>query len=422
MKFDDKLLKMMQVDITAGNIPMLLGEPGIGKSSYVLSLAEMNHTKCFVLACNQLADKADLTGARLVPVYGPVLDDNGNPTGEQQIVDYEQIFYPHAIIRRAIQYAKENPREYPILFMDELNRTTPDVTSECLSIPTLRAIGNAELPKNLRIVTAGNDKGNVTSLDEASISRFVLYHVEPDLPTFLAVNPNLNPFVKNVLQQHPEVLFCKTIRFVASQSDDPNGNGNDDDEVDINEIIDEGDEMNQITTPRTLTSISNWLNGFSNQDLLTFATEIHVIDGEEVSLLEEALNGHTGKTNFTKLLVAEIVNNVNTINNSINTVNVPKPMVYDQMKQCADITALNQFISTMTDNDKSGSLVYALYEKEDNTKIIQALAPTIMVMNPADTKTLSKLSCNDLLDEGNKHVLMQSGTTIASTLMIILDV
>ena len=67
-KFDQTLMNFVRKDLVMGLIPMLLGEPGIGKSSWLIALAELMHTKCFVLACNQLADKADLTGARLFPV------------------------------------------------------------------------------------------------------------------------------------------------------------------------------------------------------------------------------------------------------------------------------------------------------------------------------------------------------------------
>ena len=150
MKFNDILMKLVDADIENGLIPMLLGEPGIGKSSWVEALGQRNCTAVFVLPCNQLADKADLTGARLVPIEG---------TNE-----YKMVFYPHSVIMDAIMYANEHPREQPILFMDELNRTTPDVTSACLSIPTQRKIGDKRLPQNLRIITAGNDKGNITSL------------------------------------------------------------------------------------------------------------------------------------------------------------------------------------------------------------------------------------------------------------------
>ena len=68
MKFNNTLMDCVRADVTESLIPMLLGEPGIGKSAWVEDLANRMHTKCFTLACNQLAEKADLTGARLVPI------------------------------------------------------------------------------------------------------------------------------------------------------------------------------------------------------------------------------------------------------------------------------------------------------------------------------------------------------------------
>lgn len=406
MKFNDVFQSNVEKIINhSKQVPMLLGEPGIGKSSWVEALGRKMHTKVFTLACNQLADKADLTGARLVPCK----DSNGNES-------YEQVFYPHAIIRRAIQYAIDNPRETPILFLDELNRTTPDVTSELLSIPTLRSIGNTELPDNLRVITAGNDKGNVTQLDEASISRFVLFPVEPDVETFLQVNPNLNPFVKSVLLHHPETIFCKTVQLVASQSDDDDDN----DDVSIDEILDDGDEMNQITTPRTITGVSDWLNCYSNQELMPLINEIHTRNGEDVSMLQEVLEGFTGKTNFTKFLMAEIATNIMTVNNQSSIINVGKPKAYTDMKNCSDITSLNTLIDTMTDNDKSGCLVYALYEKEDNTKYINALASKIIQLNASDMKMLMQLFSTDQLDEGNMKVFLANKAPIAQTLGAIM--
>ena len=65
MKFDKTLMTCVSANVHDNLVPMLLGEPGIGKSSWVEALATKLKTKCFTLACNQLADKADLTGARL---------------------------------------------------------------------------------------------------------------------------------------------------------------------------------------------------------------------------------------------------------------------------------------------------------------------------------------------------------------------
>lgn len=409
MKFNDVFQDTVEKIINnSKQVPMLLGEPGIGKSSWVENLGRKLHTKVFTLACNQLADKADLTGARLVPVE--------TSTGE---TTYEQVFYPHAVIRRAIAYAIENPHETPILFLDELNRTTPDVTSELLSIPTLRAIGNTDLPENLRVITAGNDKGNITTLDEASISRFVLFPVEPDVETFIQVNTELNPFVKTVLMQHPESLFCKMVQTVTSQSDDDD---DDDGMTSIDEILDDGEDMNQITTPRTITGVSNWLNCYDNAALMTLLQETRNRDGEEVSLLQEIIEGFTGRTNFTKFLMAEIATNLMTVNNQSNVTSVPKPQCYDKMKQCPDITALNQFISTMSDHDKSGCLVYALYEKTDNKAYINAiLASGITTLDSNDMKSLMSLFGSDQLDDANVATFISNNAPLAVTLSSILS-
>lgn len=409
MKFNDVFQDTVEKIINnSKQVPMLLGEPGIGKSSWVEDLGRKLHTKVFTLACNQLADKADLTGARLVPVE--------TSTGE---TTYEQVFYPHAVIRRAIAYAIENPHETPILFLDELNRTTPDVTSELLSIPTLRAIGNTDLPENLRVITAGNDKGNITTLDEASISRFVLFPVEPDVETFIQVNTELNPFVKTVLMQHPESLFCKMVQAVTSQSDDDD---DDDGMTSIDEILDDGEDMNQITTPRTITGVSNWLNCYDNAALMTLLQETRNRDGEEVSLLQEIIEGFTGRTNFTKFLMAEIATNLMTVNNQSNVTSVPKPQCYDKMKQCPDITALNQFISTMSDHDKSGCLVYALYEKTDNKAYINAiLASGITTLESNDMKSLMSLFGSDQLDDANVAAFISNNAPLAVTLSSILS-
>lgn len=66
MKFDENLVDNTILLLEAGLVPALMGEPGIGKSSFVENVARRTNTTCFTLPCNLLADKADLTGARLV--------------------------------------------------------------------------------------------------------------------------------------------------------------------------------------------------------------------------------------------------------------------------------------------------------------------------------------------------------------------
>lgn len=416
MKFDTILMSTVEKILKTNHVPMLLGEPGIGKSSWVEALGERMHTKVFVLACNQLSDKADMTGARLTPIGETVkTHKDGTQTKE---MNYAQQFFPHIVIQKAIQYAKDNPTETPILFMDELNRTTPDVTSEALSLPTLRSIGDTPLPKNLRIITAGNDKGNITALDEASRTRFVLLHVGPDLDTFISVNPSLNPFVKNVLMRHPETIFGRVLPAVLSGASAKGTNDDDDDDTqyNIDDILDEGEEMFQLTTPRTITSVSDWLNTCSNDELKQFiATTTVDSEGNAVSVLQEILEGHTGQTAFTVLLLQEITAGINTVNNQSAVFSVPKPNVYDTLANSPTHDALQNFVDSMSDKDKSGCLVYAMSEKKDNSDIIVTLTRSIANLEKSDINVFAKLFSNDSIQDVNKNAFFGTGTQISES-------
>lgn len=400
MRFDDMLMLCVRKDIDAGKIPMLLGEPGIGKSSWLENLAQLMRTQAFTLPCNQLADKADLTGARLVP--------NDDKTS------YKQVFYPHAIICDAIDYANEHPHEQPILFLDELNRTTPDVTSELLSIPTMRAIGSIKLPKNLRVVIAGNDKGNVTSLDEASVSRFVLYHVEPDTNTFLSLDPELNVHVRAVLEANPDVIFCKTLA-------DGSKDNQDDDDAYIDDILTDDDGMAQITTPRTITGVSNWLNTFTNDEIRAMIATTSSTAADAPCVLQEAIEGHVGHTRFSMLLIQQIQNNISRVNNQSASLIIEKPAMYDRMKKLPTMTDLEDFIeNTMRQADRSAVLLYAIYDSSPNETYIKSLAPFVTKFEDADNKSLIQLAAQGKLDDANLQCFFNTGTQLANMFSMIL--
>lgn len=419
MQFDSTLTTIIKKCIASSCIPMLIGEPGIGKSSFLEAIATELRTKCFTLACNQLADKADLTGARLVPEEVEEKQPDGSILKR---VVYSQVFYPHKVITDAILYAINHPRETPILFLDELNRTTPDVTSELLSIPTMRAIGNTRLPDNLRVVTAGNDKGNVTSLDKASLSRFTLIHVWPDAQTFLKIHQDLNPFIQKVLAAHPETICCLTPVEIAGKQQKDDDDDQDDEAV-MAAILDDSEEMSQIAVPRTIANLSRWLNTFNKQELMAAVTETHKnADGQDVSILQEAIEGFVGQTMFAAYLLAEIAGNIMTVTNVSSGTNVAKPAVYDKMKSCIDMNALNSFIQSMDDKERSGCLLYALYEKADNATYIKTLAGQCTTMEQDDMRQLMMLAANGNLDQENVHALLSTQGPLADRLSVILSI
>ena len=404
MKFNDTLTSFVTKDLNSGKIPMLLGEPGIGKSSWTEALAASMQTQCFTLAVNQLADKADLTGARLVPT------GNGD--------NYKQVFYPHEVIMDAVEYANQHPRETPILFLDEINRTTSDVTSAALSIPTMRRIGSIKLPPNLRVMIAGNDKGNITSLDEASISRFVLYRTEPDTQTYLGLTDTLNPFIKNVLIKNPALIFCKSISVATANADanSDDDNGGAETSFSIDDIITDGEGMQQITTPRTITSLSDWLNLFDNNELVQLMATPATVEGIDTNALMEGIVGHAGYTNFAICVEDEIRKGVNTFSANASSKTPKAPQCYTTLKAQTDMNALQAYVASLNEAELSAAIVYAIYEKVDNKIYLLELTKRANKIDPNDMSMLMNMVASEDYDKENWETVVNSGTKIGNVL------
>lgn len=409
MKFTQTLTDVIAIDLDMEIVPALMGEPGIGKSSFVEELARSMNTKAFVLPCNQLADKADLTGARLVPT------DDGK--------SYSQVFYPHHVVQEAIEYALANPRENPILFLDEINRTTPDVTSAALTLVTLRRLGSVALPDNLRLMIAGNNKGNVTTLDEASLSRFALYNVEPDAATLVNIlGDDLNPWVAKVLTQYPALVFQKS----APNALVVDGDADDDDktaQASVADLFDSGEEMLQLTTPRTIDAVSRWLNKVKPETLQEYLQTPASIEGRDTTLLNEILEGKVGNTDFTTHLVSNISETLaNGASGKPAAHTAPRPKVYPQLKNAQTASDLADLLTGLSDREKSGSLLYALYEKTDNTRLIGELAPVTVKLEPEHAQDLVKLAASQQLDEGNVNAFLDTGAPIAESMRVVLGI
>lgn len=272
MQLDFVQLKpLIAADLKAGNVPLLLGEPGIGKSSLVRSLG-----KTFTVHANFLATTEDLTGMRLI----------SNPDKTSSI-PYVPAFYPQLAITRAIDEAQKAPNEPVILFLDEINRTTPEVTSALLSLITEREIGDIRLPDNVKIIAAGNDDGNVASLDSASLTRFAIYHTIPSKALWLSVMADqINPYVKAVVESRDDALLP----------------AKDDDDYD-------SEDFANSTNPRTLIYTSNWLTNLGLTGKHDYK-EIRAYNAIGWSVLKEGLASHLGKTDVALDILNRIVDEV----------------------------------------------------------------------------------------------------------------
>lgn len=418
MKFDDSLKNAMSAAMDTGVTPFLVGEPGIGKSSFVETMAEENGTRAFTLPCNQLGDKTDLTGARLI----------ANEDG----TDYSQAFFPHEVIKEAIEYALAHPDERPALFLDEINRASADITTAILTLITLRRMGRDKLPRNLILVAAGNDKGNVTSLDDASLSRFFMFHVEPDAAVLLDyLGDSCNPYVKRVLTKKPHLVFQKSLGSSQALVDGHDDDDDDDSQMaSIADLADDGEEMAQLTTPRTIEYASRWLNKQSPEALQGFVQTAVSVKGRDTTMLNELLEGLLGNTEMTTFLVNEIVEALSSGDDDDDSAAGPKgpsvtrPVFWSDLKAAKNTTgadSVEQVIETLSEQERGDGLLYALYDNTaDNTVVIQQLCASMErdghgLVQDHHNK-LGALGSSQALDHEAVETLFDTGTPIADNL------
>lgn len=395
--------------------PLIKGEPGIGKSSIVRAMCEEKHWHFFELLCNQLGDRADLTGCRSVK-------SEENVNGKIEEI-WKQIFFPHQSIQDAITCATNNPNDIVVLFLDEINRTSSDITSAILSFTTARKIGTYVFPDNIRFIVAGNDKGNITALDSASISRFAQYTLVPSTQAYMNYEKNINPYIKQVLTTNPSYIFCKESGLVTStvQGDDDN----DSYDATYEEFNDAAEGFQQITTPRTISGLNAFLNACDLAKLTYYVGQVYkdTETGEDATLLETIIKGHVGDTPFADALCAVIADDVSKgMLQKVNTVTAPTmPLAYKSIMNCTDRQTRNNMIAQLSDDDKSAVILYATWDKDEtnghgdlNREIITVTAQNFgkNLLTSTYQQQFSNLKNHDEMNEDNYTALINSNTAL----------
>lgn len=357
----EQVRPFVMANLKVNQSPALIGPPGIGKSSMLQALAKDLKTQVFTLAINQLADRSDLTG-----VWMTKDEKTGNPRQDN---------YPHVEIMNAIEYALAHPNETPILFLDEFNRAPQEITSAVLSFQTERRIGNTEFPPNLRIVIAGNDKGNVSAIDDASTSRFAVYRVTPDVETFLAVNSQLNPFVLTTIKKHAGDLTAEFVEYGKAAPDDKASAGEESADSILSNFASFGgaESFEQITCPRTITNASKWLDALGidksgsqeEREVLTQMFAMNASDDKNAFLV--ALEGQTGKTTFTYHVFDEIQAYFHKMlaSNTVSTAAVledirPSQTFINELSYADDVAKVELMADKMTEEQQLNMMIWLL--------------------------------------------------------------
>lgn len=179
-----ELYKQLEV-LLISDVPVFIhGSPGIGKSYIVNDIAKRNDLELVDVRLSQL-DAVDLRGI-------PTITNN-------QTVWMPPVFLP----------LDENSSG--ILFLDELNSASLSVQAAIYQLVLDRKIGEYSLPKNWKIVCAGNkinDKGIVFKLPSPLVNRMVHLLLEAKYDDFKnwAILNNIHSYILGFLGFRPDLL------------------------------------------------------------------------------------------------------------------------------------------------------------------------------------------------------------------------
>jgi hypothetical protein len=222
--------------------PLILGLPGIGKSYNVKKYAKEFGFKYFIDLRLSQHDETDFK----MPVRG-----------ESFVHWITSDFIP----------TEDNPKyDGPgVLFLDEINRASEKVMQSIFQIVYDRMIGTKKIRDDWKIIAAGNfgfkDRTFVNELDSALKNRFAIIEIDKvSVDDYIEEEKSLNKYVKIFLETNPSKLY-----------------------------MDEGDYL---VTPRSWTTLSNYLNSYQGSDIQSYAsiisrTIIHNAAGAFVSFLSD---------------------------------------------------------------------------------------------------------------------------------------
>ena len=197
MNFIDTL-KSVELVLSTGEVPLVVGESGIGKTALAKRIAKENNWSLVVIDGNLLKE-------------GEI---GGLPTVENYAGGKTTIYAVHHKLREIDdQIAKGNG---VLLFIDEINRCEHTVQQELMNLILNREINGYKLDENVKILAAMNPSSKygsdfdyqVVDMDAAQENRFVWLNMEPDYNQWIkwAIESGIEQKVIEFISTFPEYL------------------------------------------------------------------------------------------------------------------------------------------------------------------------------------------------------------------------
>ncbi|MCQ2586542.1 MAG: AAA family ATPase [Treponema sp.] len=185
MTINAKQLYFILDNTPASQNIMLVGKHGIGKSRILEDYYAAKGKKVVTLFLGQMADPADLLG----------LPEKNAETGKTDFM---------------VPYWFPTDGKPVVLFLDELNRSRPEILQVIMDLTLNRKLAGKVLPEGSRIISAVNN-GNeyqLTDLDPALVSRFNIYEFSPSIEDWIewAKNSKIDERIIDFISENPEYL------------------------------------------------------------------------------------------------------------------------------------------------------------------------------------------------------------------------
>lgn len=178
MNFNDTL-KSVELVIETNEVPLIVGESGIGKTALAKALAR-KHEWSLVVIDGNLLKEGEIGGLPTVEEYS-IKDSDGRLINKKAT-----IYAIHTKLREIDNLILEG-REV-LLFIDEINRCEHSVQQELMNLILNREINGYKLHDKVKILAAMNPSSKygsdfdyqVVDMDAAQENRFVWLNMESD--------------------------------------------------------------------------------------------------------------------------------------------------------------------------------------------------------------------------------------------------
>jgi len=178
MNFNDTL-KSVELVIETNEVPLIVGESGIGKTALAKTLAKQREWSLVVIDGNLLKE-GEIGGLPTVEEY-TIKDEHGRVVSKKAT-----IYAIHTKLREIDNLILEGKEV--LLFIDEINRCEHSVQQELMNLILNREINGYKLHDKVKILAAMNPSSKygsdfdyqVVDMDAAQENRFVWLNMESD--------------------------------------------------------------------------------------------------------------------------------------------------------------------------------------------------------------------------------------------------